>query len=51
MTIQGKGRETGYEANNYLCPYVRIVRELNSGKSDLTIMILICVPFIWSRMI
>jgi polar amino acid transport system substrate-binding protein len=30
--------ETGYQVENYIYPYARIIHELKSGKTDLTIM-------------
>lgn len=30
--------EAGYQVNNYVYPYARIIHELKSGKTDLTIM-------------
>ncbi len=31
-------KEAGYQANNYIYPYARIVNELKSGQTDMTIM-------------
>jgi len=31
-------KEAGYQANNYIYPYARIINELKTGETDLTIM-------------